>query len=134
MDDIVNEHREKLPEDTDHLKTLLLRRRPSGYAENEFARYITVLCQAVLDHPEYVPFFRELLQFMEKCRTFTTQDRIIESGYSACESALIHDETGLEEEMVLDLTLCLQEHRRPLWSHHRTSYAHKPWDMLHRET
>ena len=111
MDDITNERRENFEEDTKNLKTLLLRKRPSGYPENEFARYITMLCQVVMDRPEYMPFFRELLQFMEKYRTFTLQDQIIESGYGACESILIREEKGLEESLILELTHFLHDQK-----------------------
>ena len=111
MDDIRNDRTEYLETDTKALKELLLYCRPSGYVENEFARYITNLCQVVMDHPNYVTYFRDLLAFMEKCRTFTVQDMIIQSGYGACESCLIEQETGLEETLILELTHFLHEKR-----------------------
>ena len=109
MDDVFNDQAERLSEDTESLKKALLFRRPTGYAENEFARYITNLCSVVLEHQNYVPFFHDLLEFMERIRTFSLQNRIIVSGYSACESCLIKDETGMEECMILELINLFKE-------------------------
>ena len=63
----------------------------------------------MLEHQNYVPFFHDLLEFMERIRTFSLQNRIIVSGYSACESCLIKDETGMEECMILELINLFKE-------------------------